>query len=454
MADFAAIYFIRNNGGTYEAYDSEGNLEYSGTALVADVLGDRTTSGTITGDNPTGNFAVLFGVGTFDMGTDNWALASAAASYGLSDILIQGAGMDATIISNSSGAAADTEPISCTRTNRLTIRDLTVSAGGADRTSSDALDFDDCSECLIERVKVTDSRGDGIVFDGKDSGAVAERNIIRSCVIEGANVLLSGIQLLVTKDCVVENNFITGCGENGVKLNRQVSVSRQTEGSIVRGNVIWENDESGIEILECPDNIISGNIIYNNGQSGAGTNDGILIEDFGNGLEPNRNIITGNLIYDDQGTATQDYGVNIPDSVTEDTVIEGNVFRGHTSGAINDAGTQTRVRGNTGAADNAAQEVSGATTLLFDDPRTIVNVDTSGGSVALTLPDNADAAGRGFVVRRDGGSAATVTRAGTDTFSDGNTTQSIDSDDGSIGIFSIGDGEWKIVATEGTVTGS
>ena len=439
MADFAAIYFIQKDAATYRAFTTDGTEVYSGTNLVTDVLDS------IESDHPAGGFAIHFGVGVFDMGTDNWTITDST------DILFTGQGMGVTTIQNSTTAAADSEPLSFTRADKMTIRDMTISAGGTARSTSDALDFDDCDDVLVERVEVILSRGDGIVFDGKDSGAQALRNSIIDCHITGAD--LCGIQLLASDFGIVRGNYIYGNGECGLKLNRKTSVTVQnSEGNVIVGNHIHDNDESGIEILEGARTLIADNHIYNNGQ-GTGSDDGITIDDFGtSGLTTEKNIIVGNHIYDTQGTPTQDYGVRVADADCLDTLIGNNYFDGHLSGPVFDSGTRTRVRGNTGVSDNATQEVATAATLLFDDARSVLNVDTSGGTVAVTLPDCAASAGRGFLIRRDGGSNATVVRAGSDTFSDAATTKTLGSDGAAIGVVSVGGGEWKIVSAEGTVT--
>ncbi len=97
-----------------------------------------------------------------------------------------------------------------------------------------------------------------------------------------------------------------------------------------------------------------------------------------------------------------------------------------------------------------AIEYSGAQTLDWDDD--VVNVDTSGGAVTITLPDNATYNGKAFIIRRDGASNVVINRAGSDTFDDAATSKTLGSDGAGIGIISIGDGEWKIVSTTGTVT--
>ena len=110
--------------------------------------------------------------------------------------------------------------------------------------------------------------------------------------------------------------------------------------------------------------------------------------------------------------------------------------------------------GNTGwrPVGTGAKEESGAVTLDWEDG--IVNIDTAGGAVVITLPDVSAFTGKNYLIRRDGANTVTIDRAGSDTFDDADIQKTLDSDSAAIGIFSIGDTEWKIVATEGTVGGS
>lgn len=436
---FSAIYFVQNDGGTYRAFDSDGTEVYSGTSLVTDVLNSIESA-------HAGNFAVFFGIGTFDMGTENWTL------NGEDDIVLAGSGIDATIIQNSSTAAADTEPFSFTSCDRITVRDMTISAGGTARSTSDALDFDAGNDCLVERVKITASRARGIVFDGKD-GTLARGNTIRDCIITGCDG--SGIELLASDRNVITGNRIHTNGESGIKLNRDTSPAQSSLDNIIKGNHIYLNVEAGIEVLECSRNIITDNVIFNNG-TGAGTyDDGIVLDDFATGgIDCADNIIRGNILYDDQGTTDQDRAININDAAVLRTIIEGNVIGTHVQvdeAVIQDLASDTIIRNNVGYPDKVAHEVAAAHTVTITDPP-VLNVDTSGGAVTITLPDNAAAVGKSYLIRRDGGSNVTINRAGTDTFDDAATSKTLGADSSSIGIYSVGDGEWKIVATEGTVT--
>ena len=123
--------------------------------------------------------------------------------------------------------------------------------------------------------------------------------------------------------------------------------------------------------------------------------------------------------------------------------------------AVVDLGTDNRDDGRVPKGRyRSAQEVAAAITL--DSNMAVVNVDSSAAPVVVTVPDNADFSGIGWLVRRDGANTVTINLSGADTFSDGDTTKTLDSDDpgAAIGFFSIGDAEYKIVATEGTVGGS
>jgi len=84
----------------------------------------------------------------------------------------------------------------------------------------------------------------------------------------------------------------------------------------------------------------------------------------------------------------------------------------------------------------------------------IYNVDSSGGVVALTMPDNAEAQGAIITVVRDGGNNVTIARAGADTFSDGTALLTLDTDNTAVQLISIGDTEWKILTPSTVSTGA
>ena len=90
-----------------------------------------------------------------------------------------------------------------------------------------------------------------------------------------------------------------------------------------------------------------------------------------------------------------------------------------------------------------AKEESGAVTLDWEDG--VLNVDTAGGAVVVTLPDVAAFDGKAYLIRRDGANIVTINRAGADTFDTGATSIVLGQDGDVLDIISIGDGEWKII---------
>jgi parallel beta-helix repeat protein len=147
-----------------------------------------------------------------DLGADYFRLEQ------VSDIIVEGQGMDVTTIRNFTNASADTEPFNFSGAFRFTIRDLTVSAGGAVRTTSDAIDFDEGNDSLVERVKIIASRGKGIIFDGKNAGWTSSGNVVRNCIITGtAN---DGIQFLGSSNNRVEGCTISNNAADGIEATK------------------------------------------------------------------------------------------------------------------------------------------------------------------------------------------------------------------------------------------
>ena len=135
-----------------------------------------------------GGGTVQFLAGDFDLGSDWFEF------YDVYDVAFVGAGMGQTTLRNNTSAATDTEPFDFRGAFGVTVRDMTVDAGGAFRSTSDALDFDNGNDVLVQNVRVTGSRGRGIVFDGKNDSWDSARNHVVGCVIDG--VPSDGIELL------------------------------------------------------------------------------------------------------------------------------------------------------------------------------------------------------------------------------------------------------------------
>jgi uncharacterized repeat protein (TIGR01451 family) len=286
--------------------------------------------------NPAGGGRVTFQAGVFDLGATYFRLEE------VSDIIFEGQGMDVTTIQNSSNASDDTEPFNFKGAYRVVIRDLTVSAGGTPRTTSDAIDFDKGNDSLVQRVKITYSRGKGIIFDGKDAGWTSQGNTVLDCDISGTNN--DGIQFLASTNNRVEGCFIHDTVMDGIEATKSQSNAPQphkkSNDNVIIGNTIDNAGHNGVRIHSSDRNLITGNHIANSSDDTANM-DGIRII-CDESITGDDNIVSDNTSGDDQATHTQRYGLNISNSLCNRTVVWQNTFFGNLNGDINDLGTDTR----------------------------------------------------------------------------------------------------------------
>ena len=316
-------------GGPYQAVSGAtvytGSLKVVGQKAVADL-------------QATGGGTVQFTAGTFDFGPEYFKFSS-----DVRHIDFVGAGIDQTIIQNSTDAAADTEPFNFTGTDDVKIREMTVKAGGAPRTTSDALDFDKGNNSLVENVKIPVSRGRGIVFDGKNAGWNANNNTVRGCVIDGVSG--TGIEFLASSGNTVTGCRITNTGVHGIDIRLSSSTADQpnkpSNNNTITGNTINEAGQHGIYVNTGNGNEILNNTITNSSEN-VSSRDGIRIASTVTGLGCDDNTISGNTANDNQATKTQTYGLNIASAACNRTVVgAGQVFSPNRFGAIRDLGTGT-----------------------------------------------------------------------------------------------------------------
>jgi parallel beta-helix repeat protein len=228
--------------------------------------------------------------------------------------------------------AADTEVWNMGVTNFITIRDMTVHAAGAFRSTSDALDFDDGNNTLIERVKVTSSRARGIIFDGKGPGGSANNNVVRDCIIT-SGVPSDGIEMLASSNNRIEGCTITGVGGHGIQATKSSTSAAQpnkkSSNNIITNNVIQSVTLDGVNV-----NSGDGNQVTGNGIS-LSKRDGIRVES-SNSITCDQNKLTSNTLIQNVK-----WGIDINSSLCHATTVQGNVFSGNGSGPIRDIGTGT-----------------------------------------------------------------------------------------------------------------
>ncbi len=172
----------------------------------------------------------------------------------------------------------------------------------------------------------------------------------------------------------------------------------------------------------------------------------IRINDTGSGVRGRRNSIIGCGI---TATAT-DIGIDLAGTDPSENQLIGNTFSGiNAVNQISYGGSRNVIVGS----NVLVLEVDGA--LALDWQHSILNVTSYTGTRAITLPDNVLYDGQHYLVRREGTNNVTVTCVGSDVWDDGsNTIQTLATADAFIDFFSIGDTQWKIIDTGGTVTGS
>jgi len=85
--------------------------------------------------------------------------------------------------------------------------------------------FDRGNDVVVERVKITASRGRGIVFDGKNDSWTSLRNTVRDCVINGTSG--DGIELLASSNNTIQGCTITNTGGHGIQVNKSSTTADQ-----------------------------------------------------------------------------------------------------------------------------------------------------------------------------------------------------------------------------------
>lgn len=375
-------------------------IERSGTVYSAV---SQTTPTTFTGSLKTvvesavselgrgGGGTITFLTGVYDLGSDWFEF------YDVTDVVFEGQGIDVTFLQNNSSAATDTEPFDFTNSKRLTVRDMTVLAGGPARSTSDALDFDRGDDVVVERVKIAGSRGRGIVFDGKDlSGTMtADRNLIRDCVIVGTPG--DGIELLASSFNTVTGCTITDVGGHGIQITKSSTLADQpnkkSNENTISDNTIDNAGQNGIDINSSDRNVVNGNFITNSSDDTAGR-DGIRIAS-NNDVACDANEVDGNTATDNQASKTQKYGLNIASALCNNNVVGSNDFGGNLVADINDLGTNTLYTNTDTEPPTAPGNLTAPT---VDWNRVDLSWDAASDNVAVT----------GYTVLRDGAEIGSV----------------------------------------------
>jgi hypothetical protein len=286
----------RTGGSIYTAESSSTGIVYSGNlkSVVQNAVADL---------NRNGGGIVHFTSGLFELGDSHFEL------HDMVNITFEGEGVDVTTITNNRTISDDTEVFDVTRATGGGIRDMTVNAGGPFRSTSDAIDYDSGNDQVIERVKVSGSRGRGIVFDGKDiTGGIvrkAENNYVHDCLI--TNVPSDGIELLAAGHNRIEGCTITNVGGHGIQMTKGSTSAdqpnKQSSHNVIIGNFIDQAGQDGVNVTSGDWNQITANTIKNSSNA-ATSRDGIRLM-AADSVSCSDNSVNGNTATDDQTTKTQ-----------------------------------------------------------------------------------------------------------------------------------------------------
>jgi parallel beta-helix repeat protein len=320
------------DSSVYVAESASTGITYSGTlkSVVEPAVEDLSRAG---------GGVMHFRAGLFELADSQFELKDMVG------VTFEGEGIDLTTISNFRSIDADTEVFDVTRATRGGIRNVTISAGGPDRSTSDAIDYDAANYQLIERVKIVDSRARGIIFDGKDlMGGIARgaaNNVIRDCVIR--NVPNDGIKLVAASNNRVEGCTITDVGRHAIAAAKSSPLAalpnEKARNNAIIGNFIDEAGLDGISIMSGDANQVRANTILNSGNLDR-DRDGIKIAS-DDSIACDNNVVSGNTATDNQSQKTQRYGLAIFSGLCNGTFVSDNDFAGNLVGEILDYGTGT-----------------------------------------------------------------------------------------------------------------
>lgn len=178
----------------------------------------------------------------------------------------------------------------------------------------------------------------GIAMDGSGLSQSGEsdwehQNIVANNAIR--NITKStlggeGIVMINQRNAVVSGNSV----ENAV-IGMKITTSQSMS---ITGNTVRKCQATGVRISDSANLSITGNVIMDNMQSAAGTYEtsgseaGITVFSTGSSDDI---VISGNVIGDDQSSATQPYGVRLYHTITDIRVVD-NIFRGNVTANVSD----------------------------------------------------------------------------------------------------------------------
>lgn len=263
-------------------------------------------------------------------------------------------------ITNASGS-----PLTLRDVRRLIIDNIQVYGNGQGPTFQNISEF---------KGTTSDSVGNGGAGITMTDCGLGSFDTFNAAGNTGNGLTISNVKVFAFSQCAFDANSSDGVNvTTGVQLHFFVDASG--------------NGGSGINLVSGCDRIR----IYNTDATG-NTSDGVKCT----ASATDTHIFGGGFVGNGR------YGINIVDTTTQDTVITTNNFAGNVSAAINDAGTGTLIRANTGVSDNSTSSLMN-TALTFtttealtaNDAVAIGGYQSDGGVTYDTAATNTAAASAG-----------------------------------------------------------
>lgn len=154
-------------------------------------------------------------------------------------------------------------------------------------------------------------------------------------------IVITSTNCCVPINGTISGNTFFGPATSPAGTGPCISLTLMGNVNITGNNITWCG-QYGILFSGTEQASITGNTIFNNSQSSTGTYDGIFLQSSG-ATNSFSNVISANNIFDNQGTQTQRYGINLATHQIPANKIVGNVFTigggsfGNKTANINDA---------------------------------------------------------------------------------------------------------------------
>jgi len=207
---------------------------------------------------------------------------------------------------------------------------------------------------VISGCTVEDSWAGGIIVGTSDSQNCDNISITGNTVTNAGRGLgtVTAVGITVTSPSAgiragkitITGNFVETSDTDGIRI--ESSNGGEIQGFTVSSNVVVNNDENGIKIVRATHGSICANSVQNNGQDAGGSSrEGIRVEG-GTDDESQYLAITGNGVFDSDGTPTQQIGIHTL-STSKDCTVAGNATQGNAVQGILDEGIDNDIAHNT-----------------------------------------------------------------------------------------------------------